>query len=224
MYGAGNKFFPRSRFARDKDRRITWRDFGDARKYSFQSRRGSNNLFEHRGFGDFFTQGDVLLLQFLLSSFAVFDIGARNIPTRNLSIVVVHWIETRQKPAITSIAFAHPQLQFVSRARRRSTIHSGSEPLHIIRMNVIANPPSLPPLIQTHSKVIERGAIGVKTFATGSEYRYMLRREVQDLPKPCFLVAAFVFSSLAIFNVGQDAIPFDDVASLISQGEDRKSS
>src|SRR5258708_1310823 len=84
-------------------------------------------------------------------------------------------------------------------------------------MNVIANPPSLPPLIQTHCKVIERSAIGVKAFATGSEYRYMLRREVKDLPKPCFLFAAFVFGPLAIFDVGDDAIPFDHVASFISQ-------
>src|SRR6266478_7913672 len=198
MYGARNKLFACSCFTRDEDRRITRCDFGDARENTFQSGRGSNDLFEHRGFVDFFTQSDVLLLQSLLSSFAVFDIGARNIPTRNLSIVVVHRIETRQKPAITSIAFAHPQLQFVRRARRRSTIRSGNEPLHIIRMNVIANPPSPPPLIQTHSKVIERGAIGVKTFATGSEYRYMLRREVDYLTELHFTSAQFLLCSFTL--------------------------
>ena len=64
-------------------------------------------------------------------------------------------------------------------------IRSRNEPLDIIRMDVIANPSSLPPLIQTYSTVIERGAICIKTFVTGSVYRDMLRREVQHLPELC---------------------------------------
>jgi hypothetical protein len=51
---ARNKLFACSRFTRDEDRRTTRRDFGDAREYSFQSWRGSNNLSKHRGLIDFF--------------------------------------------------------------------------------------------------------------------------------------------------------------------------
>src|SRR6202161_2565676 len=41
----------------------------------------------------------------------------------------------------------------------------------------------LPPLINTKAGVIERSAIGIKTFAVASVYRNKLRREVQHLPK-----------------------------------------
>src|SRR6266850_771168 len=99
MYGACNKLFACSRFARDKDRRITRCDFGDARENTFQSGRCSNDLFKHRGFVDFFTQSDVFMLQSLLSSLAVFNIGARSIPTRNLSLVVAYRVDTSEKPA-----------------------------------------------------------------------------------------------------------------------------
>src|SRR4029077_12866315 len=130
-------------------------------------------------------------------------------------IGVVHRIETRQKPAITYIAFAHPQLQFVSRARRRSTIRSGNDPLHIVRMTVISTPRALPPLIQTHSKVIERGAIGVKTFATGSEYRHMLRCQVENLPKLHFTSASFLLCFLTFSDVDHSSDKFNEMTGCI---------
>src|SRR6266478_7090870 len=111
MYGARNKLFACSSFTRDEDRRIAWRDFGDARENTFQSRRCSNDLFKHRGFVDFFTQGDVFLLQFLFNSFAVVNVSTRNIPTLDLPLFIVKRVETRQKPTKASIAFAHSQLQ-----------------------------------------------------------------------------------------------------------------
>jgi len=37
-----------------KDRRIAWRDFGNAREHSLQSWRGSNNLLKDEGFVDLF--------------------------------------------------------------------------------------------------------------------------------------------------------------------------
>ena len=42
---------------------------------ALQSSRCSNNLFEHRGLIDFFAQCDVLVLQPLFSSLAVFNVG-----------------------------------------------------------------------------------------------------------------------------------------------------
>src|SRR5713101_1588581 len=62
-------------------------------------------------------------------------------------------------------------------------------------------------------------AVDIERFAIGSVYPNKLRREVQHLPELCFLFADFVFGPLAIFNVGEDAIPFDDVASVVSQGD-----
>ena len=54
------------------------------------------------------------MLQSFLSLLAIINIRRRNVPSRNLSLVVaprVHRVVTSQKPAITSITFAQAQLQ-----------------------------------------------------------------------------------------------------------------
>src|ERR1700730_3296982 len=122
MYGACNQLFACSCFTRDEDRRISWRDFGDAREYAFQSRRCSNDLFKHRGFVDFFTQSDVFLTKPVFRLLAVFDVGSGHIPTYDLSLFVAQWVKTSQKPAITSIIFAYSQLQLLGRGASGSTI------------------------------------------------------------------------------------------------------
>src|ERR1700722_10600313 len=106
MYGACNKLFACSCFTRDEDRRIAGRDFGDARENTFQSGRCSNDLFKHRGFVDSFTQSDVFAPKPVFRPLAVFYVRKGNIPTRNLSLFVMQWVVTGQKPAITAITFA----------------------------------------------------------------------------------------------------------------------
>ena len=54
----------------------------DAREHRRQRWRGANNLLEHRGFVDFFAQGDVFLLEPLLGALAIVDIGTGDIPAR----------------------------------------------------------------------------------------------------------------------------------------------
>src|SRR5205814_2718843 len=92
-------------------------------------------LFKHRSGGDFFTQGDVLLLQSLFSHFAVVDIGTRNIPTSNVSFGVEHRVVPSQKPTITAIALAQPQFILVGRPCRASTIEIVALPRAVIWMN-----------------------------------------------------------------------------------------
>src|SRR5260370_6072134 len=162
------------------------------------------------------------MLESLLSSLAFINIRSRNIPAHNLSMFVAHRIETNQKPAITPIRCLHPQLQLVSGATGASTIGmSARRPFSVIRMNepTGAKKPSgcLPSLFKTKADVIERNAVGIKTFATRSEYSNKLRNEVDYLTELCFLFPDLSFCPLAVFNVGDDAIPFDDVAGFISQ-------
>src|SRR5258708_37556103 len=68
-------------------------------------------------------------------------------------------------------------------------------------MNVIAATRGLLPLFETKTEVIERDAVKVKAFTVRSVYPNMLRRQVQNLPKACFLFADFVLRQLAISNV-----------------------
>src|SRR5258708_35295709 len=125
-------------------------------------------------------QSDVFLLQSLLSPLAVFDIGARNIPAHDLSLVVVHRIVASQMATIASIMFAHPHLHVVSRAASRSTKPTSLYTFQVIRVSGSARAP-LQPLIKANAEVIEHHAIGVKTFAAGTEYRNKLGREIHDL-------------------------------------------
>src|SRR6267154_3423566 len=106
MYGARNKFFACSCFARDEDRRISRCDFGDARENTFQSGRCSNDLFKHRGLVDFFTQSDIFTSKPVFSLLSILDVRRGNIPTSNLSQFVAQRVKTSQEPAISAIASA----------------------------------------------------------------------------------------------------------------------
>src|SRR5712671_1031008 len=106
MYGACNQLFACSCFTCNEDRRIAWRDFGDARENTFQSGRCSNDLLKHRGFVDFFAQGDVFAPKPVFSLLSIFDVRRGNIPTRNLSQFVAQWVKASQEPAISAIASA----------------------------------------------------------------------------------------------------------------------
>src|SRR4029077_2579275 len=151
MDRAGDKLFPCSRLTRNKNRRIGWRNLGDAREHSLQSGRGSNDLLKHRCLVDFFAESDVFLLQFLFSSLAVFDIGTRDIPTPDLSLVIADRVQTSQKPAVSSIALAQPQLQLVGRPCRESTIKIIAVPRSVIRMNERTALRCLSPLLKTNA-------------------------------------------------------------------------
>src|SRR5262245_12015248 len=58
----------------------------------------------------------------------------------------------------------------------------------------------LQPLFKTQAEVMERTAVGIKTFTATSKDRNVLRREVQHLSKLCFLCTDFFFREFALFN------------------------
>src|SRR6266403_1177522 len=216
MYGARNSLFACSCFTRDGDRRITRCDFGDARENTFQSGRCSHDFFKHRGFVDFFTQSDVFAPKAVFRPLAVFDVRQGDIPTRNLSLFVAQWVKTNQEPAISSIALAQPQLQLVGRSCRESTIKIIPVPRSVIRMNKRPGrkkiPGCLPPLFKTKADVIEPNAVGIKTFATRSEYSNLLRRKVQHLLEFHFTSAQFLLCSFTLSDVDHSAHKFNEIA------------
>jgi hypothetical protein len=58
---------------------------------------------KHRCFVDFFTQGNVLVLQSLFSFLAILDIGCRGIPTRDMPQSISNWVAPKKEPAILSV-------------------------------------------------------------------------------------------------------------------------
>src|SRR5260370_35190005 len=71
---------------------------------------------------------------------------------------------------------------------------------------------SLPPRIQTHAKVIERDAIGIKTLAVAAVHSDKLGREVQHLPDLCFASAQFLLCSFTLSDIDHSAHKFNERA------------
>src|ERR1700692_1066701 len=70
----------------------------------------------------------------------------------------------------------------------------------------------LPPLFKTKADVIERNAVGTKTFTTGSKYRNLLRRGVEHLTEPHFLPPDLFLGRLALGDVDHSAHKFNEMA------------
>jgi hypothetical protein len=175
-----------------------------------QSWGGSNDLFEHRGFVDLFTHSDVFAPKPVFRPLAILNVGAGSIPSHDLPLVVAYRIVASQKPTITSVPFAHTQLQLESGATGASTIGiSARRTFPVIRMNKRPGrkkiPGCLPPLIKSSAEVIEQDAVSVKTFAVGTEYPGKLRREVQHLPEVRFATLQLLVQLFLLSHVHRSA-------------------
>src|SRR6266704_227010 len=101
--------------------------------------------------------------------------------------------------------FAYSQLQLVSGATGASAIGMGARSTFSVfwlkkpgRKKI---PGCLPPLFKTEADVIEPNAVGIKTFATRSEYSNLLRRKVQHLLEFHFTSAQFLLCSFTLSDV-----------------------
>ena len=67
------------------------------------------------------------------------------------------------------------------------------------------------------AEIFERCVIGVEPASIGRKYTDVLRRQIQNLPKLCFLFADFFFRNFALFDFYSRAVPFDDLARFVAQ-------
>src|SRR5260370_1863050 len=100
-----------SRFTRDEDRRITRCDFGDARENIFQSGRGSNDVFKHRGLADLLTKRDVFLAKPVFRLLAVFNVSTCAVPSCYVTPFIFKRTYTAHKPSKYPIVPHHPRFE-----------------------------------------------------------------------------------------------------------------
>ncbi len=105
---AGDELLPGPGFTGDKNGRICRGDLGHARNHRLKSGRAAYYLFEHRRAVDLFAQGNVLVLEPLLSLLAILDIGRRSIPTCGASLCIQCRIVADEKPAILPVSSPQP--------------------------------------------------------------------------------------------------------------------
>ncbi len=138
----------------------------------------ADNLFEHRGLVDFLSKRHVLLLELLLVSLAVLNIGRRDVPANDLSLVVLERVVPNQKPAIGSVAATQAHFQLVRGAASQRRVDICLDPVGVVRMH-LSPMASLTPLVEADAVVGERHAVRVQPLALGSYDKDDLWREVQ---------------------------------------------
>src|ERR1700752_5389246 len=79
------------------------------------------------------------------------------------------------------------------------------------------HPAWLAPLLQSDAEIFEQCVIGVESSPIRSKYSDVLRCEVQNLPKLCFLFADFFFRNFALFDFYTRTVPFDDFSRFVAQ-------
>src|SRR6266545_7572319 len=73
------------------------------------------------------------------------------------------------------------------------------------------------PLLQSDAEIFEKCVIAVESASIRRKYTDVLRRQIQNLPKLCFLFADSLFRNFALFNFNTRAIPFDDLSRFVAQ-------
>src|SRR4029077_8799201 len=109
---------------------------------------------------------DVFLLQSLLSSFAVVDIGTGDIPMDDLVVGVAHRVVAREEPAIAAVSPAATQLQLKSGAAGQRTIGRSVVPFGVVRMN-FSSKAALTPRVEAHAVIPERRAVCIQALTMG---------------------------------------------------------
>src|ERR1700676_166088 len=134
MNGPRDEFFTGTGFTGNQNRRIAVGDLGHSRQHLGERFRGADNLLEHRGLVDFLSKRDVFMLQSLLRSLAILDIGTSQVPPNALSLVVSDRVVTNQEPAIRSVPATQAHLQLVSGAVYQRTVDMCRDRVEVVRM------------------------------------------------------------------------------------------
>src|SRR5262249_29669767 len=102
--GTGDELLPRTRLARDQDRRSRRSHLRDASEHRPDRRGVTDDLLEHRRLVDFLPEREGFLVGALLGPFSVVDVGSGAIPANDPSLVVEERVVVDEKPAIPAVA------------------------------------------------------------------------------------------------------------------------
>src|SRR6266536_965953 len=191
--GAGDQFLPCARFTHDQNGGICRGDLGCARQDHLQGRGRADHFFKHRSLTELFTERDVLFSYFFFRPFAIFDVRGCAVPSRYVSAFIFERSLAEQKPTKLTVVPQQSSFEF------------------------IGHPTWLAPLLQSDAKIFERCLIDVESASIRRKYTDVLRRQIQNLPKLCFLFADSLFRNFALFNFNTRAIPFDDLSRFVAQ-------
>src|SRR5262249_40687747 len=154
---------------------------GDPRQDGLQGRRDPDDLLEHEGGVEFFTQRDVLVAEPLFRLLPVLDVGSGYVPASDAALVVSQGVAPDEKPAILAVLAEDSRFRFPKSFALPPTPALIQESLHIVRMQ---NPrddvlrPHRPQLFCAQTTVLQRYLVRIqKTPIWFQSDEYALRHE-----------------------------------------------
>src|SRR6266536_2191938 len=100
---------------------------------------------------------------------------------------------------------------------KKSLVSFRKEVFSIFWMNELHVSVWVTPLLQSDAEIFERCVIGVESAAIRRKNTDVLRGQIQNLPKLCFLFADSLFRNFAFLDFYTRAVPFDDLSRFVAQ-------
>ena len=108
--------------------------------------------------------------QSILGPLAVLDVGGREVPARDASLLVAQRIVTEQKPPMRSILSPYPCFELVRKVACGSDVHISRQPFPVVRMEKPKRIRDTPPFLKRYAEVIERRPVGIESAPVGFEF------------------------------------------------------
>src|SRR5712672_923856 len=100
---------------------------------------------------------------------------------------------------------------------KKSLVSFRKELFSIFWMNELHVSVWVTPLLQSDAEIFERCVIRIESASIRRKNTDVLRRQIQNLPKVCFLFADSLFRNFAFLDIYTRAVPFDDLSEFVSQ-------
>src|SRR5258706_3014512 len=177
-----------------------------------QSRRVADDVFKHRCFDYLFTECNVLFSYFFFRPFAIFDIRSCAVPSCYVPLFIFEGSQAEQKAPKRAVVPQQSSFEFMRCPCEKSFLSFALKVFAIVRMNESTPSPLGGPFFHADAEILERGMICIEWSSIRSMYTDVLRHELQNLPKFCFLFLDSFFRNFALFDFYTRAVPFGDLA------------
>src|SRR4029077_1911257 len=198
MNSAGNEFLSSSGFAQYEDSGICWRHLCHLRQHAAKWFGRPNDLFEHRGTVDFFTQHEIFIVRPFLAAFAVVNVRCRCVPANNVALLIEEWVVSDEEPTIPPILPEHAIFHFKRLATFQARLPLFIRLFQVIWMQFLRVKAFRMDVFRLNTGVFEKRPIRVKTSAIWSYHDDVVRYGIRYLPKLDLVLPELLFRPLSV--------------------------
>src|SRR2546426_1919281 len=213
---SGNELFTRSCLAQDQDRRVGRRDFRDLSHNRPERIRRTDDLLEHRGAHDVFSQYHVLVPRSVFRAFALVYVSGRRVPTDQAALFVMKGLVAGEEPSILPILAQGAQFELEGDTVRPSCLPLLADALEVFRVKDLRAKVRANDVGHRQPRVFECRSIRVERTAVRIEDDDIFRDRVGDPSECALFLAHLLLGLLEGVDVRASAIPSDDLTRAIA--------